>query len=276
MKKVVPKILQVLGVLFILEIISAIVVLIVIYSEPKIAVLNYHNVLAKEEIEGLKAEKTWSISVDNFEEQMKYLHDHNYKTLTMQEFCEWKEGKINLPFKSVLITFDDGLLSNYHYAFPILKKYNLNATLFLIGNMSEKIGDDENIWLGNYNSYISKNQIEEIKKDYPNIEIYSHTYGMHRKIKGREAVYCYTREQMQEDIEKYENYMGKTEIVAYPFGVTDPMYVDVLKENGYKYGFLLGDNKKATRKDDNFYINRVNLSRDKDILHFGLRLLLPF
>ncbi len=40
----------------------------------------------------------------------------------MDEFYNWKIGNLNLPYKSVLITFDDGFLSNYEYAFKLLKK----------------------------------------------------------------------------------------------------------------------------------------------------------
>lgn len=276
MKKVISIILQGLGILMIILLIVVSIGLIVVYSEPKVPVLCYHNVLSKEELEIAKEDAAWSIDVENFEEEMKYLHDSNYKTLTMQEFCEWKEGKKEVPFKSVLVTFDDGLLSNYHYALPILKKYNINATIFVIGKASEDLGDDENKWANTPNSYITKKQIEEIKRDYPNIELYSHTYGMHRKIRGKEAVHCYTKEQMKEDIGKYEKYMGKTEYIAYPFGAVNKDFVDVLKENGYKYGFVFTDNKKATRKDDNFHINRINVSSNKDMLRFKLRLLLPY
>ena len=181
---------------------------------------------------------------------MKYLHKHKYKTLTMEEFCKWKKGELKVPFKSVLVTFDDGLLSNYKYAMPILKKYNLNATIFVIGETSEKIGENPNEWKGNYNSYMSKNQLEDMIKEYPNIELYSHTYGIHKKINDNEAVHEISKQEMKEDIEKYENYMGKTEIIAYPFGATNPMFVNTLKEKGYKYGFLLGENRKATRIDE--------------------------
>ena len=260
-----------------IAIIIGIIAIAIIYSEPKIAVLNYHGVMPKEELEESdEKDSIWIITKENFEEQMKFLHNHNYKTLTMSEFCQWKDGKIDLPFKSVLITFDDGLLSTYYHAFPILKKYNLNASLFVIGKISEEIDNDENEWMGVSNSYVNKKQIENIKEEYPNIELYSHTYNMHREINKEPAVYNYTEEEMLEDIYQYEDYMGETDIIAYPFGATNETFIKVLEDEGYNYGFLLGDNKKATRQNGNFYINRINVSKDKDIFHFAGRLLLPY
>jgi peptidoglycan/xylan/chitin deacetylase (PgdA/CDA1 family) len=47
-------------------------------------------------------------------------------------------GEIQLPDKTVCITFDDGHKSNYQYVFPILKKYNLKATIFLITGQTTK------------------------------------------------------------------------------------------------------------------------------------------
>lgn len=267
-------ILKLVGIIFILGIILTTTAIVYLYHEPKIAVLSYHNVATNKK--SLSEKNLWCISVENFEEEMKYLHDHHYKTLTMDEFCKWKRGEINLPFKSVLVTFDDGLLSNYQFAFPILKKYNINATLFMIGENSEKIGDTPNNWTGELISYMSKDQIEKTKQEYPNVEIYSHTYGMHKEVDGIAAAKKYKKEQMLEDIQKYENYMGKTEVIAYPFGVTNERFINELKKKGYKYGFVLGDNKKATRKDNDFMINRINTSYDKKISHFGLRFWLPY
>lgn len=94
----------------------------VIYREPKVPVLCYHNVAKQEEITQNSEEQKWAITCENFEVQMKFLYDFKFKTLTLDEFYRWKKGEIEVPFNSVSVTFDDGLLSNYEYAFPILKK----------------------------------------------------------------------------------------------------------------------------------------------------------
>lgn len=79
-----------------------------------------------------------SVSLKSFESQMRGLAQNGYKTITANQFSDFMQGKITLPEKSVLLTFDDGFLDNWVYAHPVLKRYGLNAVLFaitgLIGN----------------------------------------------------------------------------------------------------------------------------------------------
>lgn len=95
-----------------------------------IPVLMYHHILPND---GFIAS-----SVENFEKQMKFLSENGWKTLTSNEFYLYKKENLKLPKKSVLITFDDGWRDNYIYAYPILKKYNLKATLFIVTEWIEK------------------------------------------------------------------------------------------------------------------------------------------
>ena len=63
---------------------------------------------------------------------MKVLYDEKFKTITLEEIEQYVNGKISLPRKSILLTFDDGYEEMYKYVYPILKKYNLSAVVFLI------------------------------------------------------------------------------------------------------------------------------------------------
>ena len=99
-------------------------------AKMSVSVLMYHHVL---ENDGAIA-----ISQKNFEAQMKMLAKGGYTTITPDELLAYKQGKITLPKKSVLITFDDGWRNNYIYAYPILKKYGLKATIFLITSWIEE------------------------------------------------------------------------------------------------------------------------------------------
>lgn len=70
-------------------------------------------------------------SPENFESQIKGLAKNGYHALSTQEFAGFLAGK-PVPPKSILITFDDGYLDNWVYAHPVLKKYNMRATMFIV------------------------------------------------------------------------------------------------------------------------------------------------
>lgn len=93
------------------------------------------------------------ISPDLFEEQVRFLVSEGYQTIFLGELIHYiKEGE-ELPTKTVVLTFDDGNLDNWVYAYPILRKYELKATLFVItGRIGEKVPNYrpnlEDLWNG--------------------------------------------------------------------------------------------------------------------------------
>ena len=111
--------------------ISALLIILFIFTMylfmQRIPVLGYHG-FYKTEVETKGA---YVANINDFEEQMKYLNDHHYKTLSMDDYYCWKEKKCKMPRKSVVITFDDGYKNNYLYAFDILKKYDLKQQYLL-------------------------------------------------------------------------------------------------------------------------------------------------
>lgn len=244
-----------------------------IINNPKIAVICYHNIGTAEEKANFPKEQEWTIDVENFEEQLKMLSDNNYKTLTLEEFYNWKQGKIKLPYKSILITFDDGFLSNYEYAFPLLKKYNMNATVFVIGNY---MPDKNEEWHGNLKEYMSKETLEKCKEEYPNIEFASHSYALHEPdiLNGK------SYEELINDEKDFKEKVFETDIYCYPFGAYNDDMIKSLKESKYKMAFIFGPTKneyrKASRKDDNFLIPRLNGSYGMNPNKLLIRLLLPF
>lgn len=235
----------------------------------RIAVLCYHNIATEEEKQNFPDEADWIITVDNFEEQLEHLKKHNYKTLTMDEFYKWKKGEIDLPYKSVLITFDDGFLSNYQYAFPLLKEYGMNATVFVVGSF---IGaSDENEWKGNVKTYMSMEILEDVKENYQNIEIYSHSNNLHYQ-----GAINQNKEVLSEDLKNFNSTISNVDVYCYPFGQYNDNMIEALKENNYKMAFKYGPNKedyrKASRKDDDFQIPRLNVSHGMSIWKFAIRL----
>ena len=151
-------------------------------KKQKIPVICCHNIGEKKEIDKVKNEdRVWIIEKKFFEKQIKLIKKLGYKTLTLEEFYKWKKNEIQLPYLSILITFDDGFLNLYKYAMPILKKYNMNATVFVEGDKTENnIFPNET---DQTDKYLSKGIINKCKEEYKNIEFACHSYGLHTRRK---------------------------------------------------------------------------------------------
>ena len=257
--------------ILLLILILSIITLTYLYKNPKIPVLCYHNIATQNEKANYPEESDWTITTDNFKEHLDYLKNNNYKTLTMDEFYNWKIGNLNLPYKSVLITFDDGFLSNYEYAFKLLKEYNMNATVFVVGSFIDNSTTNE--WNGNIKTYMTKDILENLKNEYPNIEIYSHSYNLHYQ-----GAINQNKDVLMQDIENFDNFYPNNDILCYPFGQYNDNIEDCLKESNYKMAFRYGPNKKdykkASRNDNIYEIPRLNVSHGMSVFKFALRLLM--
>ena len=119
----------------------------------------YHRVYPKEE-RALVA----SISPEEFEKQMRYLKK-NFSVYSLEDFVELlneSDGEIRQSRNIAVVTFDDGYKDNYVYAYPILHKYKIPATIFLTYNY---IGEEDLFWWDKigYIIYHSKNKHLDIK-----------------------------------------------------------------------------------------------------------------
>lgn len=254
--------------LIISALLTILIVLIALYHEQRVPILGYH-AFYKDKSELKEDNPEFINDIKNFEKQMKYLRDHNYKTLTLDEFYDWKKGKIDIPRKSVLVTIDDGSLSNYMYAFPILKKYNINAVVFYIGKVSKDNGVDK----GTIYDTMSLELIEKCKKEYPNIEFESHSYNLHGK-----ASTLFTKEEKEKDVKEMSK-LGEYKYYAFPFGVYDEDMIKILKDNNYKMAFSFGYDdgyRKARKSDDDYHVARLNISNYVSFSKFLLRLYMPY
>jgi peptidoglycan/xylan/chitin deacetylase (PgdA/CDA1 family) len=82
----------------------------------------------------------FSMDVKSFERRMRFLR--RYHCITISNVAEVLSGKLSLPNDAVVITFDDGYADNCLYAFPILNRFSLPATVYLT---TSYIGSDQ--WL---------------------------------------------------------------------------------------------------------------------------------
>ncbi len=138
-----------------------------------IPVLTYHHVLRDEENTRFRHTST-TTSVVAFNNQMTWLRDQGYATLTLYQLEGYIKNQMNLPAKAVVITFDDGLKSVYRYAYPILKEYRFKATAFVI---SSRIKRHPQPWNPKSLQFMS---LLELKASQDVFDIQSHTHFLHR------------------------------------------------------------------------------------------------
>ncbi len=102
-----------------------------------------------------------------FEKQLQILLENNYTPITFNDLHLYMNGKGGLPSKPIILTADDGYLSNYEKAFPILKKYNVPATFFVT---SRYIGVDTS------SPHFTWEQAKEMEESGL-VDIQSHTHS---------------------------------------------------------------------------------------------------
>src|SRR5260370_7800630 len=73
-----------------------------------------------------------AISQEAFAEQLAYLHEHGYTTLSLDPAIADIDGSQAAPPRSLLLTFDDGYADSAHVALPLLRTHDMRATLFVI------------------------------------------------------------------------------------------------------------------------------------------------
>lgn len=239
------------------------------YQEPEIPVLMYHHL--EEHINN-----TTVISPENFENQMRALKGAGYHTISVQQLYDYLNGQTPLPPKPILITFDDGYLSNYEKAYPVLKKYDMHAEIFVIA--SRILENDEKIQQPKEIPKMSWEQLKEMK-DYMTIQ--SHTWDLHYKLpseNGRLNGAVYGPGFVDGQLESYHAYeervrndfirsrkiikekLGYEPIaISYPYGIHSPSTIKLAKEAGFKMAFVI-QNKHVKKGDSLFTLSRITVN----------------
>lgn len=202
-----------------------------------IGVLNYHYVVsaANEGGELTECKQTICITDTMFDSHVKYLKDNGYYGATMRDLELFIDGKIQLPKKSVVLTFDDG----WHVArtIGILNKYEFMGTLFLIGSLASP------------NDYVS-----------PYLEVHSHSWNMHKigdcsKEVGRGGILCLSEETILEDLKRSRESLNNTPYFCYPFYDYNERAINLLKKAGFSMA-LAGGERKVSVGQDKFRVPR--------------------
>ncbi len=230
-----------------------------------VPVLAYHGMVPSD----IKAGDTfkdnkWIDDIEGFEKQMEYLKDNGWTTLSLDEFYQWHEGKLEIPEKSCLITFDDGYYEMYYTVYPILKKYDFNATCFIVGAYTPNVTFAYN---PKQRASIGWDKVKEIQKEYPKLEFESHSYNLHGFDEaGNEPWVTASYEMLKDDFDKMDEY-GFT-YMAYPYGGYNDVMLDAIKTSNIKMAFTFKVSGYATKKYPVYEIPRQKITAETSFEQF--------
>ena len=222
-------------------------------AENTVPVLNYHQVNNSRIISPL------TVTNRDFAKQMQYLADNGYHTVTVDELIlAWEQGA-ELPDKPVVITFDDGYVDNYEWAYPILKHYNFKATIFLVSDFMDR-----------FDNYLTWDNVKTMHESGL-IDFESHTLSHEEltKLKPEEI-----RHQLTGSRKALEWRLKKpVHCLAYPCGSYNEEVLRLMNETGYKAAFTVNYGL-AGSNEPRLALNRIPVfgGMAHGMLRFKLRL----
>lgn len=169
------------------------------------------------------ASKQTSVSTDMgyFEKQMSYLNSHGYTTITALDLVNAVRNHTSLPPKSIVVTLDDGYSDVYTNAFPILKQYNIHASLMIPTGL-----------VGN-SGFVTWGQLNDMRNSGL-IYFVDHTWS-HYSVQNNIAKIHYEIETAKSQIE--QNLGQHVDLFAYPYGTFTNLEVQVLREDNFLGAF---------------------------------------
>ena len=238
-------------------------------QQEKIPVLMYHHLENN-------LNSNVVISPESFEDQIRTLKEEGYNSISSQQLYDFLNYNIKLPENPVLITFDDGYLSNYELAYPILKKYGMHAEIFVI--TSQILEKNEKT---SYLNEIPKMNWDQLRAMQDFITIQSHTWDSHYKLVSNNGVKNaalygpgYINNNFEEQLQYEERVKNdlilsrklikeklgyEPIVISYPFGIKSEDTIELSKVAGFKMGYVI-ENKKIIKGDNLFSLSRITVN----------------
>jgi len=221
-----------------------------VYMKPMdgVLILEYHKVSNDDDV--------YSVPEREMAAQLDYLKAEGYTTISMRDFARARKGRVELPEKPIVLTFDDGYKNNYTKLYPLLLARDMKATIYVAVN---RLGLDE---------YMTWENLREMEAH--GIEIGSHTAN-HLPLTEL------SKDKQFEELRASKlliewNGLKTVYAFSYPNGKYDGGIIQMLKEDGYLTA-VTGDAGYNTFKTDPYRLHRLNIPKPRfGLLEFKLRI----
>lgn len=219
----------------------------------KVPILMYHKLTTTNKITN-----KWTITPEEFEEDLIYIKENGYETVVMSDLIDFVHNGGKLPEKPIVLTFDDGDIGVYLYAYPLLEKYNMKAVISIIGKVTDEYSEGGPDDVKRY-PHLTWTQINKMLKSGC-IELQNHSYDLHHDIgakkKKGESESDY-RIRLTSDLNNLQTRISdmtsaKPNTFVYPFGAVSNQSKEIIRELGFSASLGCYDsvNKITTGKPD--------------------------
>ena len=207
-----------------------------------------------------------------FEAQMAYLKAHDFQVVPLVKIVDALQFGEKLPPKTVALTFDDGYKDNYTVAYPILKRYNYPATLFIYPH-----------YISNGGAALKWDQLRQMVAD-PLITVQSHTLThpdlvrIGRHLNDADYSARLTRELSAPKALLEKNLGVKIPFIAYPYGSYNAAVLKATRAAGYRAAFGIGTapiHFIGAKPTDLWTVPRIMVNRGDSLQLWASRLQIP-
>ena len=226
----------------------------------RVPILMYHHI-AEPPSGSDSVERDLSVSPAKFEQQLRFLSESGYETISTIDLVSHLALDRPLPAKPIIITFDDGYSDNYTGAFPLLQQYGYAATFYIITDYVDR----------GLLRYMTWNQIEAMADQ--GMEIGSHSRD-HPDMHGKP--YDYLVWQIlgsQQTLEAHLNAPVRT--FSFPSGSYDDFSIQVLESTHFWVAVTTGQG--ATHSTEGlFKLKRIRVRGGDSMDRFQKKLSLDW
>lgn len=211
-----------------------------IFVSPAVPILMYHHI---QNYPGGKnpSDAGIFVSPENFESQLKWLSENNFQTVGLRYF----QNPVKPSGKPIILTFDDGYQDAYDVVFPLLKKYNFQATFYPIVNNIDKSG------------FLTRAEILKMQAGGMTFGSHSLSHPNLTEISQQKA-----QQEIYASKKILEGITGKDVLdFCYPMGRVNQNAVNVVGNSGYETATTTS-NEINLGKTDPLQLNRLDIQND--------------
>ena len=231
----------------------------------RLPVLAYHSILGAQWYYPYNVGNPWILSEDVFAEQMRYLYENGYTTISAAQLYGFLFADYDLPPNAVLITFDDGYLDNAVYAAPIMREFGFTGIIFVItGLIADEPGELTAEATMQWLSYADMYAIADV------FEFGSHTHDMHHLEGNTPALLLEPISEIRADLQRSFEFplIDIQAGFAYPFGRHSGNAMEALRAEGVPFAFVTSWGY-VERDSNPLLLHRFSVTSEHDMAWFS-------